>query len=120
LLDLHPEPVPPRVEAHQDGRATDVGLLDTAANETKVIAARAKLASVIGSGLFVKTRSTTFEFRYYFDSVDTWLAYMADRWVDATIDPDLVSRARQLLEPAPGELVLREQVYASRLERLSR
>ena len=65
-------------------------------------------------------RATSFEFVYHFDSVDTWLAYMSERWSEATIAPDMVSRARRLLSQAAGDLVIREDIRATRLERLSK
>ncbi len=115
LLDLHPEPEFPRLEVHAGDGVTSVGDLDTSANVAKVHAARAVLASAIDAGYFVREDATTFEFRYYFDTIDTWLAYMAERWKEAAIAPTLVTRIRSVLHPPTGRLVIRESVHAARL-----
>ena len=91
--------------------------MDTSAGIARILAARSLLDSVVAAGYFTPTRTISFEFVYHFDSVDAWLAYMSDRWLDATIGPGLVSKARRLLRRRPGDLVLREQVRATRLER---
>jgi hypothetical protein len=86
----------------------------------KIHTARSRLASVVQAGYFVPTRTTSFEFLYRFDSVAAWLAYMSERWSDATIDPGIPSRARRLLRRATRELVICEQIRATRLERQSK
>jgi hypothetical protein len=115
LLDLHPEPKYPILEVHTNDGVTDVGQLDTSSNVAKVHAARAVLASVVEAGYFAREDAQTFDFHYHFSDVDAWLDYMSARWTEAVIDAALETEARELLEKATGELVIRERVYAERL-----
>ena len=115
LLDIHPEPEFPVLEVWTGHRRINLGRLDTSKNVAKVHAARAVLASVVSAGYFASEQSTTFEFLFHFDGVDSWLTYMAERWTEAVIDPDVCARASRLLQPIGGELIIREQLHAARL-----
>lgn len=117
LLDIHPEPEWPDLEVHRNGQVSVVGQLDTSSNAAKVLVARVLRSSVVEEGRFALERTREFEFLYHFSSVDDWLSYMADRWDDAVINPSLVTRARDLLREAPGEVIIRERVHAARLRR---
>jgi hypothetical protein len=102
---------------HLGERVEPLGDVDTSANVAKVLAARRVLASFVDAGRFDRERVTSFEFRYHFASVDTWLAYMAEHWTSASIAPAQVTRARELLSAGGGALVIRERVYAARYRR---
>jgi hypothetical protein len=118
MLDIHPEPEHSWVEVQTGDGVLPVGRLDESGLIDRIHAARAVLASLIDEGYFVHERETTFEFLYHFDSVDAWLAYMAEDWVSAVIPEVVVARAREVLVSGTGELRIREPVYAARLRRV--
>ena len=55
-----------------------------------------------------------FEVVYHFDSVDAWLAYRVERGTSTEVDPALLARARDVLVDTSGELLIREQMRATR------
>ncbi len=78
---------------------------------------RAALAGMVGQGLFARERSVGFEVLYHFDSVDQWLAYRVERGTSTEVDPALLGRARDVLAETPCELLIREQMRATRYRR---
>ena len=65
-------------------------------------------------------RSVEFEVLYHFDSVDQWLAFRVERGTSTEVDPALLARARGVLAETPGELLIREQMRATRYRRRNR
>ena len=118
LLDLHPDATHSTVEARVAGATTPLGQLDETLHIQDVHFARAARQTVIDAGWFAIERETRFTFTTHFDSVETWLSYMAEHARKAVIPADLVARARELLPPGtPGELCIPRVVYAARLLR---
>jgi len=76
--------------------------------------ARDTLAGLVGEGLFARERSTVFEVLYHFRSVDAWLAYRVERGTSTEVDAALRARARRELADTSGELLIREQMRATR------
>jgi hypothetical protein len=64
-----------------------------------------------------RERSVGFEVLYHFDSVDQWLAYRVERGTSTEVDPALLTRARDVLAETSGELLIREQMRATRYRR---
>jgi hypothetical protein len=114
MLDIHPEPEDARVEVRDGDRLTFVGPYSRPAIYQNTHAARAALATLVAQGLFALERSVTFEVVYHFDSVDAWLAYRIDRGTTTEVDPALVASAREMLAETAGELLIREQMRATR------
>jgi hypothetical protein len=114
LLDVHPEPEDARVEVRDRDRLTFIGLFQRPAIYQNIHAARDALAALVGKGLFARERSVGFEVRYHFESVDAWLAYRTERGTKTEVDPALLVRAREMLADTPGELLIREQMRATR------
>jgi hypothetical protein len=121
LLDMRPEPQNPWIEIQRaDGMARLGQLNDTYRMGTLAIA-DAAVQTVIDAGRFVRERETTFPFVYHCSTVDTWLAYMAADWSSATVDAELIVRARELLPDVAGdgsELRIVRAIHAARLRRL--
>ncbi len=86
MLDIHPRPEAALLEVEHDGQVVALGPLNDPILKENVQAAEAILTSVVEAGYFVPERAATFEFLYHFDSIDAWLAYMAENWADAEID----------------------------------
>ena len=57
---------------------------------------------------------------YHFDSVDQWLAYRVERGTSTEVDAALQVRARGVLAETPGDLLIREQMRATRYRRRHR
>ena len=117
LLDIHPEPEDARVEVRHRDHLTFVGPYQRAAIYKNIHAARDALAGVVDEGLFARERSVGFEVLYHFDRVDAWLAYRVERGTSTEVDPALLARARDVLAKTPGELLIREQMRATRYRR---
>jgi hypothetical protein len=107
-----------QVEFGEGGRTLRLGQLDESSHLQKVANAQAALAAAIADRLFVLDRVASFEFVYHFQDVDAWLEYMATRWSGAVIGPDLIARVRGLFAPGHGELRIRREIHAARLERV--
>jgi hypothetical protein len=114
MLDMHPEPEDARVEIRDGDRLTFVGPYVRPAIYQNILAARDALDGMVGEGLFAQERSATFEVAYHFDSVDAWLAYRVERGTSTELDPTLLARARRILGETAGELLIREQMRATR------
>jgi len=116
LLYIHPEPQHVTVEIR---RATAeetiaVGQVDQTQDIGEITSAQEALNQVVAEGFFVLERELTFEFVRHFDSVETWLAYRAERKSSGTIAAETLARSRALLAQAPGELCVRGRVRAAR------
>ena len=117
MLDIHPEPEDARVEVRAGHRLTYVGPYQRPAIYENTHAARAALAGLVEEGWFARERSVEFEVLYHFESVDQWLAYRVERGTCTEVDPALLARARDVLAETPGELLIREQMRATRYRR---
>ena len=114
VVDIHPEPEDARVEVRNGTGLTFVGPYARPAIYENIHRARDTQARVVAEGLFARERSTVFEVLYHFDSVDAWLAYRLERGTSTEVDPALVARARDVLANTSGELLIREQMRATR------
>ena len=119
LLDLHPEPEQPTIDAVRDGmRLEYLGRIDTSGLITNIYAARAALASLIEAGWFVPERSLIYDFISHFSSVDEWLRHREERRSSSVVEPAVIARARALLaQDGRSELRVSERVLASRFRR---
>jgi hypothetical protein len=117
VLDIQPEPEDASVAVRDGKRLTFVGPYQRPAIYQNIHAARAALAGMVGEGLFTRERSVGFEVLYHFDSVDQWLAYRVERGTSTEVDPALLARARDVLTETAGELLIREQMRATRYRR---
>ena len=120
VLDIHPEPEDARVEVRDGHRLTVVGPYQRPATYENIHSARATLARLVEEGWFARERSVEFEVLYHFDSVDEWLAYRVERGTSTEVEPALLARARGVLAETPGELLIREQMRATRYRRRHR
>ncbi len=114
---MHPEPGFCAIEVWRDEGISSLGQMDETERTARVLQTEAGLQTAIDESLFVRERATTFEYLYYFDSVDDLLEYKAERWVEAVLDETIVERARTLLEQGTSALVVRRWLRATRLRR---
>lgn len=118
LLNIHPEADHAPVEVCIGDQIFPLGRLDETRHIQDVHIARAALRTVLDAGWFVVERESWFTFVSHFDTVDSWLAYMAEHASKAVIPTDLVARARALLPPGTeGEVRSPRMIYAARLRR---
>jgi hypothetical protein len=119
LLDVHPEPEAASVEINTPAGPSRrvIGPFDRPAIYDNIHAGRSALAKLCEAGLFTRERSVRFEVLFHFESVNAWLAHRELRGTTTEVDPALLDRARQALEATPGELLLREQLRATRYRR---
>jgi hypothetical protein len=121
LLDLHPEPQPPRIDVALGGLAFEhLGRIDTSALIANIHAARASLAAVVEQQLFGCEDALVFDFVSHFASVDDWLHHRQQERATGRIDPLVIERAREVLSAHPSaELRVTERERATRLRRAS-
>ena len=118
LLDLHPDAVHSSVEVEVGGAIVPLGLLDDTLHIRDVHSALAARQVVIDAGQFVLEREIRFTFITHFDSVESWLRFMAEHAQKSVIPAELAGRARMLLPPeSSGEVRIRRKTYAAWLRR---
>ena len=116
VLDIHPQPQQPQIEVLIGDRSVDVALLGVSTFISEVHAARKVLTSTIAERFFQKEREAEFDFVYHFDSVDECKSYLvAEAWCESEADEALIETTRDLLPPGEGEILMRVQVRATRL-----
>ena len=124
LLDVRPALQYPTVQitrrgAHPDQpeRVTSLGRVDDSYRHDTLRMADAAIRQVIEARLFERERAETFTFVYHFDSVETWLAYMAEHWRTGALSSALIARARREQAREQGEIRVLRAVNATRLRR---
>ena len=109
LIDVHPSIDPPVINMINE--SSDDYIEYTQADQA--------LASVINSGLYVIKKQDLFNFSIYSDTLDEFLAYLAENWSDAYLENDTIDRIRKQMSLAEGyKLVSTEKIKIARLGRL--
>jgi ubiquinone/menaquinone biosynthesis C-methylase UbiE len=131
LLDLHATEDPLALEIWHtvrpgNGRAKDetvhrspVGWLDPAGAPHGFFEATDALAAVLETGDFYLRRSTAFEYRYFFDSLDELNRHLEDQHEHATLSQTLAQQAQALMSQRPvrSKLVTLQRVAATALQK---
>lgn len=120
LLDVRPAPRHPWLEVQRGDtgeRGIRLGQIDDSFRIGTLATADAALQTLIDAGWFVRESGETFTFVYQCDSVNTWLAHMAEHWSTARINAELIARAHSELAKGPGALRVLRAIYAARLRR---
>jgi hypothetical protein len=118
LLDIRPAPERPWVQVWRGESVTLVGQIDDSYRFGTIQVADAALQTAIEAGRFVSEDDARFTFVYHLDSVDAWLAYMAEHWSSAIIDPETVARACEALPAGTeGDLRIPRVIRATRLRK---
>jgi len=118
LLDVHPQPENSHIEIWQNGRINLLGEIDQSEDHAEIEAARVHLDSFRNGGLFVEEQLGFFELLEHHPTVEHWQDNWADNGYRLLAEPSLLESAKQLLKSGGGELVVREPVRATALQRL--
>lgn len=118
LLDVHPQPVSSRIEIWQDSGTHDLGEIDQEEDNREIEDARAQLELLVEEGLFAPEAAEFFELHEHYDSVASWEEKWAAENYRLFAPPGMFESATRLLSEG-GELVIREQVRATRLRRVA-
>lgn len=118
LLDVHPEPVNSHIEVWQGDRIHELGEIDQREDHREIEDARSRLDLLVDQGLFGPEATDYFELREHYDAVDSWKEKWAKEDYRLVAPPGMFESAEDLLAAGGGELVIREQVRATRLRRL--
>lgn len=119
LLDVRPAPEHPWVEFQRDGSIRRLGQIDDSYRHGTLAASDAALQALIDAGRFIREREVTFTFVYHFETVDEWLAHMAEHWSTGGVGDELARRARDTLpRGTSGELRIPRAIHAARLRRV--
>jgi hypothetical protein len=119
LIDIHPTPEPAVLIVRSGERFTPAGWLDEVADYVEYEWADDALSSVIDTGLFALERRGAFEFVWHADSVTDLLAYFAEDWQDARLDPVTAMRIDEMLKTAEHdkEILVKEAIRIARFSR---
>ena len=132
LLDLHATEDPLTLEVWHTGRSgngksghegavhrTQVGCLDPTDAPHGFFEATDALAALLETGGFALRHSTSFEYRYFFDSLDELHRHLRDQHEHATLSRALERQARAVLRQAPVRhtLVALQRVAATALQK---
>jgi hypothetical protein len=118
LLDVHPEPVNSPIEVWQGDRVHELGELDQREDNREIEDARLRLDQLVTDGLFTPETSVFFELHEHHDSVESWQEKWAEEDYRLVAAPGMLESAGRLLSMGGGELVIKEQIRATRLRRL--
>lgn len=100
------------------GKVVRVGQVDDSYRLGTLASADEALLTLIDAGCFIQERAETFTFVYHFDSIDNWLAYMAEHWSTAKISGEVIDQAQDALSRETGEVLVLRAIRAARLRRL--
>jgi hypothetical protein len=115
FVDVHPTASNAVVEVV--GGAV-VGRVHSFDGPARHAAADAALDAAVAERLLTIERTVEFDFLTYGDTIDELRDYVAEEWVHARIDDDVVEGARRAVASAAGAGVrLRERVKAARYAR---
>jgi hypothetical protein len=123
VLDVRPAPEHPTVAfvPREVGGvqlpAVRLGQLDDTFRIGTQATADAALHALIDAGQMVRERTETFTFVYHFDSITSWLTYLAEHWSTARISDALTAHAQAKLAAASGEVQVLRTMQISRLRR---
>jgi hypothetical protein len=119
LIDIHPTPEPATIVVRVGDRLTPAGWIDEVTDYVEYEWADDALSTVTDTGLFELERRGAFEFVWHADSVADLLAYLAEDWQDARIDPVTAMRIEEMLKTAEHdkEILVREAIRIARFSR---
>ena len=118
LLDVHPQPENSEIEIWQNGRIRRLGEIDQSEDHAEIEAARVHLDSFRKGGLFVEEQRGFFELLEHHPTVEHWQDNWADNGYRLLAETSLLESAKHLLRSGGGELIVREPVRATALQRL--
>jgi len=118
LLNLLPDTTHRAVEVSVGGAILRLGHLDDTRGIQEFHVMLAAQQAALDARLFVLERETRFMFVDHFDTVESWLTYVAEHEQGVSIQALLLARARELLPPGTtGEVRISGEFYAARLWR---
>lgn len=118
LLDIHPQPENSRIEIWQEGAVHHLGEIDQSEDNMEIGVARAVLASFVDRSMFRVEDRNHFELLEHHDTVQSWQESWAKQGYRLVAEPELLDSAHDLLTADGGELVIREPVQATLLNRV--
>jgi hypothetical protein len=113
LVDLRPLSLDAPLEIVYPDEALLAGHLDMSLDRDGTIAADQALEAVIAQVAFETKRKETFDFAYYWDSLDEAAAYVEDNWEDwARLPEPVLWRAKNLVatRSVKGRIRIRERL----------
>ncbi len=120
LIDIHPTPEPAALVVRVGDRLTPAGWLDEVTDYVEYEWADEALTAVTNSGLFTLERRGAFEFVWHAESVPDLLAYLAEDWQDARLDPVTAARLDEMLQTPDHdkEILVKEAIRIARYRRV--
>ena len=108
LVDLRPVASRPVLEVYVGGEAERAGEIDDAPKEPDDKAADAAVRSALAAGLFEEEQKHSFEYPYYWRTLDQMMQYFDEHWSHHAILPGhVVQEARRLVKNSAFDSKLR-------------
>lgn len=108
LVDLRPIAAAYPLDVLRKGRSIEAGKLSARPKAPVHTAANEAIAEVLARDLFAQQEQISFEYAYYWDTVEAMKAYVTDRWQESAILPAPVEEAaRRMVSVDPAGSVLR-------------
>lgn len=117
LIDIRPSTNRPEIFARTKAGTEFIGYLEEKDDLIEYTQAEAALNQSIREGTFVLEFKNLFPFSTYTDTIQSLENYLAEKWKDAILTPQVIERALALQKGPAGveEILLKEQVHISRL-----
>lgn len=110
LIDLRPLASEWLVEVVGKDGVTLAGRIDQSPWTPNVVAANQAIAEVVERGWFTKKNRATFQYNYYWDTVEEMQTYVEANWTTVAVLPDSVrAKAGHLASLATGPVQIRVQ-----------
>jgi hypothetical protein len=107
-VDIRPVTCRPALEVFVAGKAERAGEIDDAPDEPNRLAADAAVREVLTAGLYEQEAGCSFEYSYFWRTLEQMVDYFEAHWSDYAILPeDVVQRAQQLVKSEAFDSKLR-------------
>ncbi|MCL4871438.1 MAG: hypothetical protein KJ063_20960 [Anaerolineae bacterium] len=103
LIDIHPSGEPPPIHVHLDGQAICVGWVKEENEFISYFQTDDALAQACQNGWFTRQSHTRFAFTTAADTIQELYEYLSQNWEDMIIEPQIISRAEDLLRSSQPE-----------------
>jgi len=117
LIDIRPSTSRPEIIARTKTGAQFIGYLEEMDDGIEYTQAGAALKQSIREGALLLEYEDQFTFSTYTDTIQSLENYLAEKWKDAVLPPQVIEKALALQKSPAGveEILLKEQVHIARL-----
>ena len=117
LINIQPSGKHRPLQIHSNDKVKQAGLIRHQLDYEFHKKALAALDQVVDDGLFVFERIDSFPFLYHAETLDIMQEWIAENWLNSTLDEETIRRAVELENTTekPSEVVVHQEMHISRL-----